>query len=95
MRNLSQNDDEEQKGERLITGDELLQLQGFPLHRVPDDVVAGASNALKTTMAGNMFNGGTYITMIIAILIAFPLSVLSCAYNSRGDDEESEAITTY
>eukprot|EP00969_Alexandrium_andersonii_P025273 1104516-Alexandrium_andersonii.AAC.1 len=47
---------------RLAMGDECMSIQGFPLHLVDPIEVAKTSNATKSDLAGNSFNGGSFLT---------------------------------
>ena len=66
-------------GERLLTGAEMLALQGYPNCHLDSHaaIIARHSNALLGDLAGNMFSGGTYLTVFLAVLVAMPLQALT------------------
>ena len=57
---------------RLLVGDELLRLQGFPTEKLRTNL---ATNRTKTDLAGNMFNAGSYIAVAISTLMCMPTRV--------------------
>jgi hypothetical protein len=69
------------KQNRLAIGEEHLNIQGMPTCVLKRTALAATSNATLADLAGNAFNGGTYATVFLSVLLALPL--LDHARNDR------------
>ena len=59
---------------RCLLADELLMINGYPLGELSCDAVKQASGFLKTDLAGNMFNGASYLLVLMCTLANLPLT---------------------
>ncbi len=67
---------------RLATGPDFLKLMGLPTR---DLDLSKTSSANMTDLAGNAFCAGSYATVVLAMMAAFPASAFAVA--SGSDDE--------
>ena len=76
---------------RLAVAEEHLNIQGLVTARIPRERLAKVSSNTMCDLAGNAFNGGSFATMLLGLLLGLPLVQVSIG-TSASDEDGAEFV---
>ena len=81
----------------LLIGDELLQIQGFPIRELTADPAIKAkwdalSNTTKCELAGNCFAAGSYMSVLLAVILELPRAAWEHVRTGAMDCDDDNCI---